>query len=333
MIPNLAFVEQWKLLTPQNINARKVWGWGHSIQKIIAASEPPRRETNRVLIASDYGGNHAKASHLIYCYLIVKGGGREWISAVQSARREHMLNRGAMSYKRLGDPARQNALVPFLQAAGNLDGHLVSIAVDKRKRWLSTMDGRAEMMAAAFKLKASWNAGALEAMLRKTHFVALLLSMWALPMSEITWITDADEFVANDLRHDDALLAAARFCDFYLPGPQGIFRLNTTGQDEVGTYFEDLCSIPDLAAGMLSEISTRLSKAGTWENRMEKMLGAELPPKASILADWFWDAEMRLRKTLISIDVLQSQYSVRRVTMTTEDSFARSAEPLVSTFC
>jgi len=55
MIPNLAFVEHWKLLTSQNINARKLWPWSYTIQEIIAASEPKPRETNHLLIASDYG--------------------------------------------------------------------------------------------------------------------------------------------------------------------------------------------------------------------------------------------------------------------------------------
>jgi hypothetical protein len=315
MIPNLAFVEHWKLLTPQNLSTRKFWEWGYSIQKIIAASEPKPRETDRLLIASDYGGNHSKASHLIYCYLVVKDGGREWLSAIAETRRQRMADRGVMSYKRLGDPVRQQALIPFLEAAANLDGHLIAIAVDKRRKWLTIVNGDVDRIVSAFTLKASWNRRALEAMLRKTHFVGLILSMFALKMSNITWITDADEFVANDIRHDDALASAARFCDFYIPGPQAIFRLNTTAQDDDGTDFEDLCAIPDLAAGMLSEISTKLTQAGSWENRMEKAIVGELPTKASILADWFWDSEMRLRKTLISIDMLQAQYSVRRVSM------------------
>jgi len=321
MIPNLSFVEHWKLLTPENIHARKLWPWGYSIQKIIAASEPKPRETDHLVIASDYGGNHAKASHLIYCYLVVKGGGREWQSAILAARRDHMRDRGVMSYKRLNDPVRQRALVSFLQAAANLDGHLVAIAVDKRQRSLAIMDeAAADNIAAAFRLKSFWNARALEAMLRKTQFAAILLSMWALRVSTINWITDADEFVANDLRHDDALQATARYCAFYLPGPQGILRLNTTTQDEDGINFEDLCSIPDLAAGMLSDVSTKLSQVGSWTDRIEKVVHGELTPKVSILADWFWDTDMRLRKTLISIDVLEKQLSVRRITMRNGDS-------------
>jgi hypothetical protein len=103
-------------------------------------------------------------------------------------------------------------------------------------------------------------------MLRKAHFTAIMLSMWAEPYTNVTWITDQDEFVANDTRHDDALLAAARMSSFYLSHPMGIFRLNTTGQDPDQTDYEDLCSIPDLASGMLSEVATRLSKDTFWED-------------------------------------------------------------------
>ncbi len=190
------------------------------------------------------------------------------------------------------------------------------------------MDGERPKIEQIFALKAFWNARALGAMLRKTHFVSILLSMWALPMSNVTWITDADEFVANDPRHDDALATTARFCSFYIPGPQGIFRLNTTTQDENGMNFEDLCSIPDLAAGMLSEVSTQLSQVGSWETQMEKALDGALPTKASILADWFWDTDMTLRKTMVSVDLLGKQYSVRKVDMLNVEGSAPSTESL-----
>jgi hypothetical protein len=71
-----------------------------------------------------------------------------------------------MSYKRLDDPTRQRALVPFLEAAADLDGHLVAIAVDKKKKWLSTIKG-ADVNFRKALLKASWNARALESMLRR----------------------------------------------------------------------------------------------------------------------------------------------------------------------
>ena len=220
-----------------------------------------------------------------------------------------------MSYKRLDDPQRQEALVPFLRAAADLDGHLVAIAVDKRKKWLSTMPGSSDDLRKSFGLMSSWNPRSLEAMLRKVQITAILLSIWAEPYTDVTWITDQDEFVANDKRHDDALLAAARMTSFYISHSMGVFRLNTTGQDPDLTDYEDLCSIPDLAAGMLSEVSTRLSREAVWEEKLRRVLTAPMPLKTDIIADWFWDEQMTLRKTLITVDVEGTQYGVRKVWM------------------
>ena len=269
--------------------------------------------SSRLLVASDFGGEHRHASHLIYCYLIVGSGSGRWFSELRSVR-DHLLPDGRrMAYKRLGDPQRQRALVPFLQAAANLDGHLVAVAVDKRKKWLSTAPDVADKLKQAFGLKASWNPRSLESMLRKVHLISIFLSLWSHPYTNVTWITDQDEFVANDVRHDDALVAVGRVSSFYLQHPMGIFTLNTTKQDPDTHDYEDLCAVPDLAAGMLSEIASALSKQGNWESKKQKALEDELPIKADIIADWFWDTDMRLQKTLITIDVDGSQFSVRRV--------------------
>jgi len=259
MIIELPFQDRWQLLTPLNIRVQRLWGWGYSIQKIVDATEPRFRETSQLLIASDYGGEHRGATHLVYCYLVVRGGARDWLSSRQTAR-GILGDARRMAYKRLDDPARQTALVPFLAAAANLDGHLVAIAVDKKKKWLSTIPKAADDLRLHYGLKATWNPRALEGMLRKVQFAAILTSLWSRPYGNVTWITDQDEFVANDVRHDDALQAVARVTSFYLPHPMGMLRLNTTGQDPDSLDYEDLCAIPDLAAGMLSEVSTRLAK-------------------------------------------------------------------------
>lgn len=307
--------DTWRLLTPLNIQTRRLWPWSFSIQKFIDAGEPRLRRSQRLLIVSDYGGEHPGATHNIYCFLVIRGGMAGWLPTIRAARQSSLPNGRTMSYKRLDDRQRQNALVPFLQAAANLDGHLVAIAVDKRKKWLSTVLGSSDDLRKSFDLKSSWNPRSLEAMLRKVQFIAILLSIWAEPFTNVTWITDQDEIVANDKRHDDALLAAARMTSFYISHPMGTFRLNTTSQDPELTDYEDLCSIPDLAAGMLSEVSTRLSREAVWEDKLRRVLGAPMPLKANIIADWFWDEQMTLRKTLITVDVEGTQYGVRKIWM------------------
>jgi hypothetical protein len=234
---------------------------------------------------------------------------------MQSVRRRYFTDGRTMSYKRLSDYSRQDALVPFLNAAADLDGHLVAIAVDKRKKWLSTIKGLSNELRKAFQLSSSWNERALEDFFRKVQFTAILLSFWSRPYGNVNWITDQDEFVANDSRHDDALQAVARMSSFYITHPMGILRLNTTGQESETREYEDICAIPDLVAGMLSEISTRLTQVKDWGDRMQKVIEDQLPVKTEVIADWFWDAQMRLRKTLVTIDVESTGFAVRKVSM------------------
>jgi hypothetical protein len=307
--------DYWQLLTPQNLAARRLWGWGYSIQKQVSAGEPRPRESGQLLIASDFGGEHAKSTHLIYCYLMIRGGFAGWFEAIRAARAKYLPEGRTMSYKKLGDPKRQQALGSFLTAAASLDGHLVAIAIDKRKKWLSTAPEAADDFRQSLGLKANWNPRAFEAMARKVHIAGILISLWSRSYTNVTWITDEDAFVANEVRHDDALLTAARFSSFYSPYPMGVYRLNRTGQDPEFRDYEDLCAMPDLAAGMLSEISTRLNKVEVWEDRMRRVLDGALPTKTHIIADWFWDESMRLRKSLISIDVEGERYGVRKIWM------------------
>lgn len=309
---------------------RRLWGWGHSIQRQVSAGEPRPRDTRKLLIASDFGGEHAGSSHLVYCYLVIRGGLAGWSEEIRAIRAKLLPDGRTMSYKKLGDPMRQQALVYFLTAAAKLDGHLVAIAVDKKKKWLSTAPNMANEFRQSLGLSANWNPRALEAMVRKVHLAGILISLWARPYTNVTWITDEDAFVANEVRHDDALLAAAHFSSLYSSFPMGVYRLNTTGQDPEFRDYEDLCAIPDLASGMLSEISTQLSKVAVWEDRMRRVLDGAMPTKTEIIADWFWDVNMPLRKSLISIDVEGKRYGVRKIWMLEAPEDAAAGEAFTS---
>lgn len=220
-----------------------------------------------------------------------------------------------MAYKHLNDSYREKALFSFLSATADLDGHLVAIAVDKRKKWLSTVPNSDQLFHRWFSLKARWKPLALESMLRKVHFAAILISLWGRPLGNVTWITDEDSFVSNESRHDDALLAAAYMSSVYADYPMSVFRLNTTNQDSKSKDYEDLCAIPDLAAGMLSDVATRLSRDSNWIDKFRRVLRADLPQKAGIIADWFWDQTTLLRKTFVSIDVDGNKYGVKKIWM------------------
>lgn len=305
--------DDWRQPTIANLRVRRLWPWAFSIQKFIDQSEPRPRVSPDILIASDYGGEHPEATHNIYSYLVVRDGGRQWSSTIRDVRRDLLPDGRRMSYKRLDDRRRQAALVRFLEAAANLDGHLVAISVDKRQKRLSTDLGNVEEICAMLGLGARWNAQALEAMLRKVQFAALLLPLWSTAWTNVTWITDRDEFVQNDARHDDALATFARMMGFYLRHPMGDIRLHTTGQDPGMLQFEDLCSIPDLAAGMLSDVSAQMARQGRSDGDHSRLVNTRLQLKADVLADWFWDRSTRLRKTMIAIDTVDAEQSIVRL--------------------
>lgn len=303
----------WQLLTPQNLMLRNVYGWGYSIQKFVNEGEPKPCITKNLFIASDYSGNHQRFSHVVYCYLVLNDSNQNWIERLKNFRLNNLADKRRISYKKLGDPVKQKAIVKFLEMASDFDGHLVAIAVDKRKKWLSTYDGFLEKNEKLLGIRTKWNKLALESMLRKVHFASLLSAIWAKKYGNITWVTDEDEFVANENRHDDVLKLLGRYISLYNNKPMGVLRMNTTAQDIEGMYFEDLVAIPDLAAGMIAEISSSLSK-NTWAGgRIKEVLTPN--DKSSLLADWFWDKRMRLRKTLVLMENIDDKFSVRKVWM------------------
>jgi hypothetical protein len=219
-----------------------------------------------------------------------------------------------MSFKRLDDPARRNALIPFLEAADTLTGHLVIVVVDKRIKWLVSRKGDAIEWKRALNLKAKWSDHAFEDMGRKAYMIALLLSIWSRPMMNVDWITDQDQAVANADRLDDAHKFAATMSSLLLPHNMGEFGMNSTAIDRLDRALEDFCALPDLAAGMASDICSALARKGSWSaSRRYELETDAVSTKARLISDWFWESKVRLRKTMIQMDSVPTGYTVREV--------------------
>jgi len=306
--------EHWRLLTQNNIALRSVFPWGRSIQNILwqARSAPFARQN--LIIASDYGGEHKVAGHLVYAFLVADTSPSDWPMAIRRIRTSILRNGRRMSFKRLNDPIRRQALIPFLDAADTLTGHLVVVAVDKRIKWLVTRKGDSIRWERALKLKSKWTDHAFENMGRKAYLIALFLSIWSRPMMNVDWITDQDQSVANADRLDDAHTFAATMSSLLLPHKMGEFGMNSTVIDGPDRALEDFCALPDLAAGMASEICSALATKGNWStsHRYELEVDA-VSSKAGLISDWFWQSKFRLRKTMIQMDAVPTGYTVRQI--------------------
>jgi hypothetical protein len=239
----------------------------------------------------------------------------DWPRLRSQVRRHFLPNGRRMSFKNLGDSHRQRALVPFLQSANTINGHLVALVVTKKLSNLSWRGLFDETTPKRLGLRGVWKERSFEAMFRSAQMFALMLSIWSRPWVDITWITDQDEIVANDNRLDDAQQVAARLSAQFVPHHMGVFAMNSTAIDGDDRAFEDFVAVADLAAGMLSEIaSSFVSRPGAPDYSISPTI--KLSHKTEIISDWFWWPHANLKRTCILIDAAEShQFKVTRITM------------------
>ncbi len=223
-----------------------------------------------------------------------------------------------MSFKNLNDIYRRRALIPFLEAAESLSGHVVAVAVSKELKQLSTQRSAMGIWKRLHGVHAGWDAKAFEEMARVAHFFSLFLSVWSSPGMNISWMTDEDDIVANAGRLEDAHQFAARLSGIYVPHSLGEFMMNTPAVIADESAFEDFLAIPDLAAGMLGEVLSINSSDEAI--RRPGMHGQKpLTQKSDTIADWFWHSTGTLKKTCILIDrATEGNFSIGQLKMSWE---------------
>jgi hypothetical protein len=294
-----------------------LWPWTKSVDRILGDAQPRPFAGDHLALASDYGGNHKSSGFHAYCYLIVDTGASfEWPRLRKQVRRQFLPDGRRMSFKNLGDGHRQRALVPFLQSADSICGHLVALVVTKQLANLSWRGVYDETAPKRLGLRGVWKKSSFEAMFRSAQMFALMLNVWSRPWMDVTWISDQDEIVANDDRLDDAQQLAARLSTQLVPHHLGVFSMNSTAIDDDSRAFEDLVAVPDLAAGMLSEVASGFVSTHPLASEYSIKPAMHLSQKAEVISDWFWWPHANLKRTCIVIDkASEHQFKIMRVTM------------------
>jgi hypothetical protein len=280
----------------------KAWPWTPAFNRRLRELRATPFAGSHLFFGSDYSGDHTASRFRVYAFVIVDtDASPEWPTRAGKVRRSYLPDGRRMSFKNLNDGHRRRALVPFLEAAEFLHGHVVAVAITKELEQLSTAPGTVDQWRHLHGLRGNWNQKAFENMVRVSHFFALFMAAWSSPGMHVTWITDNDSIVANDDRLDDAHQLAARLSAFYSSHNLGVFAMNTVSIDDAYRGFEDIVSIPDLAAGMVAEVVGLQSRKD--EARELKVFdGQTLSEKSDIIADWFWHCAGSLKKSCILID-------------------------------
>lgn len=294
-----------------------IWPWTKNVERILRFAQPHPFTGSHLAFGSDYSGDHRTSGFRTYCFLIIDTDrSPDWPRRRKLVRQRFLSDGRRMSYKALGDKWRQRALVPFLEATESIDGHLVSLIVTKELSNMAIRAGYSDDLPAKLGLQAKWKRSSFEQMFRTAHMFALCVSLWSRPWMDTTWITDEDEIVANDKRLDDTHQVAATLVSRYVPHRLGIFAMNTTDIDGRDREFEDIISVCDLAAGMLAEISTKITINKRLPTGPIEKDSDAFSEKAQIISDWFWWPHSTLRRTCILIDQLDAKrFRTQRITM------------------
>lgn len=250
-----------------------------------------------VLIASDYSGQHRRSRFVTYAFIVTNELNWEWDQARWLFRKQCIPDNRRLSFKSFGKTNNPRALAHFLDITKLMTGRLLVFAFEKQL--LSQMPSiRPDN--AAFSLEASWKPLALEEATRKALLVALLADRYVAPKQSMTWISDEDPSLSNELMWLDVQRMAAILSGVFSPTERGWFGMGTTGQDCSHMYREDLVSIADFAAGMVAEISTHLAGRPIETSNPVPTKYADyqgISEKTQLISEWFWRAKSNFERT------------------------------------
>lgn len=261
---------------------------------------PDLSAPHSLVLASDYSGQHAGARGEVYAFLLLDPTDMtHWLMARDHLRKVHGLGQRRMSFKALGDRARQRVLSRFLTAADRLNGILFVVRISKRVGIL--FDEQSEVDPQLTSALENWTPRTVERLLRVSHLAALLIAGLSRPGQDILWISDQDDVAANIDRHWTMTTVFGTIASNYLEHSLGHIRIATTASDSGQRDLEDLVGIADLAAGAISEV------LDNYDGEDWPMLGLTLPaPKTALktqnLMGWLSDTRQKLKRIIIEIE-------------------------------
>lgn len=258
---------------------------------------PDFRNSNEILIFSDYGGEHKESRFTSYSFLIttpfdVQG----MFPYIERLRQKYSTIGRVMNYKNLRDKLRLQALPEYLHHYNYLNGIMLNVIVDKHNLTSIFMQNGFDLNSEELKDFEGYKKGVFEKTIRIIHFLSLLINGICAPDQDIYWITDDDEIIANDkiLSKMSSIFRdiIRNYVDFQL-GELVISPLSLN--EDPHKIIEEFCGIPDLAAGVLPNLQDHLADyTSTFEKNQFVLYEGKLSQKDSILGGWLSENNNKL---------------------------------------
>lgn len=273
---------------------------------------PNLHESQTIFIASDYSGEHETAEFKILSFLFgAQESLTDWEDARTAARETYLQGRGEMSFKQLDDGMRRRALLPFLNAANNINGLSVTIAIHKKVESLFSVK-RMDLSKLGLEKYSHWDGSTLEKLFRVVNFIGFFIAGLSRPGQDIHWLTDNDAIVANERHMVEAIELCGFALKYYLDHDIGNFSCETTASNNNVMQAKDLVAIPDLIAGTLSEILSKMHLENSIPVSDEiTPLPESTSAKAREIMQWFANYSCPLKRVLCVIPPRSSPWSIK----------------------
>lgn len=144
------------------------------------------------------------------------------------------------------------------------------------------------------------------------YLVSMLICGISKPKQDIHWISDEDELFCNPSKIADMSKLIGKFTALNINHELGSLGLGTTAIDEEDRLEEDLTAIPDIIAGTMAEIATKLAQSanGRIPTSLALTSPKNLTAKAEIISSWLWNQQSNLKKVVAVVEQLDKNKKV-----------------------
>ena len=262
-----------------------------------------------MLLVSDYSGQHKRATHEAYSFLITTNLAlNDWMPSLTAFRARWLPDGRRISFKALREPVRRRALVPFLETASLLRANLITVMVDRRVGSFLGANGPSiakDIFPDCF--PSDMSDVTVEKMLRVAGLLAMMVAGLRKENQESNWISDHDEILDSFERREQFGRLAS-----YLT--QGLTRWQAPATQWFGTtevsglpnWVEDTASIPDLVAACYCVLSPLLPYR--FSDALPRIVvRAPVPDeRAAIIGNWLAGPHSGLHPVLTRLELDQT---------------------------
>ncbi|MDR3362240.1 MAG: hypothetical protein LBO64_05310 [Desulfovibrio sp.] len=265
------------------------------LEKIYPQCIPDISKSSTVYCFSDYSGDIKSDKYNTYSFLLTDDSSIILFSKEHKIiRQKYGIEKRKFSYKDLSDNVLRNAHNDFLTLANGVNGILLSVAINKKLHLDFKYDNRSE----DFLFLNVQKPKNVQRILTISHLAALFLAGILHHNQNIMWITDNDNIIANDKFTIQLTNIAASLISTLVDFNLGHFRCGSSRCDCGDNLIEDFLSIPDFAAGTLSnQLGTQISDEYVfWMQR------GDAKEKQNKLSLWLASSRTPLRKYIFILD-------------------------------